>query len=56
MQRVTGRGRPATTVRITAHGRKRFLAYIDELETVVRDVHQRSADTAPRRDGWATQS
>jgi predicted ArsR family transcriptional regulator len=56
MERVTGRGRPATTVRITAEGRRRFLAYIDELESVVRDVHARSAETSPVADGWATQS
>jgi predicted ArsR family transcriptional regulator len=56
MERVTGRGRPATTVRITADGRRRFLAYIDELESVVRDVHERSGETAPVRDGWAAQS
>jgi hypothetical protein len=53
---VTGRGRPATTVRITAEGRTRFLAYIDELESVVRDVHQRSGEGAAVRDGWAAQS
>ena len=56
MERVTGRGRPATTVRITADGRRRFLAYIDELESVVRDVHARTAESAPVRDGWAAQS
>ena len=56
MERVTGRGRPATTVRITADGRRRFLAYIDELESVVRDVHERSGESAPARDGWAAQS
>ena len=56
MERVTGRGRPATTVRITADGRRRFLAYIDELESVVRDVHERSGEGAPARDGWAAQS
>jgi predicted ArsR family transcriptional regulator len=56
MERVTGRGRPATTVRITADGRRRFLAYIDELESVVRDVHDRSGESAPVRDGWAAQS
>jgi predicted ArsR family transcriptional regulator len=56
MERVTGRGRPATTVRITGDGRRRFLAYIDELESVVRDVHERSAEAAPVRDGWAAQS
>jgi predicted ArsR family transcriptional regulator len=56
MERVTGRGRPATTVRITTGGRRRFLAYIDELESVVRDVHERSADASPVGDGWAAQS
>jgi predicted ArsR family transcriptional regulator len=56
MERVTGRGRPATTVRITVDGRRRFLAYIDELESVVRDVHERSADASPVTDGWAAQS
>jgi predicted ArsR family transcriptional regulator len=54
MERTVGRGRPTTTVRITDDGRKRFLAYIDELESVVRDVHKRSAETAPER--WAPQS
>jgi predicted ArsR family transcriptional regulator len=56
MERVTGRGRPATTVRITDDGRRRFLAYVDELESVVRDVHARTADALPARDGWAVQS
>jgi predicted ArsR family transcriptional regulator len=55
MQRLTGRGRPATIVRITSDGRRRFLAYIDELESVVRDVHERAAEP-PVRDGWAAQS
>lgn len=35
-------GRPATICRISKSGRTRFLAYIDELETVVHDVHERS--------------
>ncbi len=35
-------GRPATICRITKGGRTRFLSYIDELESVVRDVHERS--------------
>lgn len=58
MERVTGRGRPTTLVRITAEGRTRFLGYVDELEAVVRDVHRRSAvvGEAPSRDRWATQS
>ena len=41
-ERVTGRGRPQTTVRITPAGRTRFLDYIDALEAIVREV-QRSA-------------
>jgi predicted ArsR family transcriptional regulator len=39
LARVHGSGRPTTIVRITDSGRERFLAYIDELETVVRAVH-----------------
>ena len=40
MQRITGKGRPQTIVRITREGRERFLGYIDELEAVVRDVQR----------------
>jgi predicted ArsR family transcriptional regulator len=40
MERITGKGRPQTIVRITIDGRKRFLDYIDELETVVREVQR----------------
>jgi DNA-binding MarR family transcriptional regulator len=36
--------RMATVVRITEHGRERFLAYLDELEAVVRDARARSAE------------
>ena len=51
MQRSVGAaGRPQTTVRITAHGRERFLAYIDALEAIVRDVQRaRKRTTAPGR-------
>ena len=35
-------GRPMTICRITKSGRTRFLSYIDELESVVKDVHERS--------------
>jgi DNA-binding transcriptional ArsR family regulator len=38
----SGHGRPMTTCRITNAGRTRFLAYIDELETVVREVHAKA--------------
>ncbi|BDE05055.1 transcriptional regulator [Vulcanimicrobium alpinum] len=47
-ERVRGRGRPATFVRITEEGRTRFLAYVDELEAVVRGV-QREAESASAR-------
>jgi predicted ArsR family transcriptional regulator len=40
----TGHGRPTTICRITSTGRTRFLAYIDELEAVVRDVHAQASD------------
>jgi predicted ArsR family transcriptional regulator len=39
-RRITGKGRPQTTVRITREGRERFLDYIDALEAVVRDVQR----------------
>jgi predicted ArsR family transcriptional regulator len=42
-ERVRGLGRPATIVRITESGRTRFLAYVDELEAVVRGVHTQAA-------------
>jgi predicted ArsR family transcriptional regulator len=57
MERVTGRGRPTTLVRITETGRTRFLGYVDELESVVRDVHRQAAaadSSSPER--WAAQS
>ena len=38
--RRTGAGRPQTHVQITADGRARFLAYIDALEGIVRDVQR----------------
>jgi predicted ArsR family transcriptional regulator len=42
--RLTGPGRPTSVCRITKGGRARFLAYVDELESVVRDVHDRAED------------
>lgn len=39
-ERRTGIGRPQTIVRITQAGRARFLAYIDALEAIVRDVQR----------------
>jgi predicted ArsR family transcriptional regulator len=47
-ERLRGRGRPTTIVRITEPGRTRFLAYVDELEAVVRGVQLR-AETASSR-------
>ena len=39
-ERRTGIGRPQTIVRITHAGRARFLAYIDALEAIVREVQR----------------
>jgi predicted ArsR family transcriptional regulator len=39
-QRRTGGGRPQTMVQITSEGRRRFLAYIDALEEIVREVQR----------------
>lgn len=47
IERVRGSGRPTTLVRITEPGRERFLAYIDELEAVVRAVHAVEPETPP---------
>ena len=54
LERVRGNGRPTTIVRITEDGRTRFLAYIDELESVVRAVQTQAA--APSGARLATQS
>lgn len=48
-EKQRGSGRPSTLYRITKRGRKRFLAYVDELESVVRDVHERAESSAGRR-------
>jgi predicted ArsR family transcriptional regulator len=45
----SGGGRPTTTCRITKTGRTRFLAYIDQLEAVVRDVHAGADADAERQ-------
>jgi predicted ArsR family transcriptional regulator len=47
-EKQRGSGRPSTVYHITKRGRQRFLAYVDELESVVRDVHERSSATAPK--------
>jgi predicted ArsR family transcriptional regulator len=52
-ERKTGNGRPQTMVTITHAGRTRFLAYIDALEAIVRDVQKATSEvpgrTAPAR-------
>lgn len=44
-----GAGRLMTLYRITKRGRERFLAYVDELESVVRDVHENAGEPAKGR-------
>lgn len=46
--------RPQTTLRLTAEGRKRFRAYVEELEQVIEDAHAaEQAAKAHRRPGLA---
>jgi len=52
LERIRGNGRPSTVVRITEPGKARFLAYIDELEAVVRAVNaseERTSDSTALR-------
>jgi predicted ArsR family transcriptional regulator len=56
LERVTGKGRPTTIVRITDVGRTRFLAYVDELESVVRTVQEGTRKTSTGGRRLATQS
>lgn len=44
-ERRTGAGRPQTILHITDAGRRRFLAYIDALEAIVRDVQRSTRRT-----------
>ena len=50
------RRRPQTLVRLSPGGRQRFIAYLEELERVVRDALPKAADSSPRRrqmpPGW----
>jgi DNA-binding transcriptional ArsR family regulator len=49
------RRRPQTLVRMTSEGRRRFLAYLEELEGVVRDALPKAAATGrarPLPPGW----
>jgi predicted ArsR family transcriptional regulator len=50
LERTRGNGRPSTLVRITEPGKARFLAYIDELEAVVRAVNA-SEEREPGKAG-----
>jgi predicted ArsR family transcriptional regulator len=52
ISKESGATRPVTMCRITKGGRTRFLSYIDELEAVVKNVHER-ADGAVRQSGRA---
>jgi predicted ArsR family transcriptional regulator len=49
LARIRGNGRPSTIVRITNPGRERFLAYIDELEAVIR--HAREVEEQSEKRG-----
>ena len=49
IEKRRGAGRPATMYRISKRGRRRFLAYVDELESVVRDVHERARESSAGR-------
>jgi DNA-binding transcriptional ArsR family regulator len=48
--------RPQTLVRLTADGRRRFIAYLEELERVVRDALPKAESTPARAKqlppGW----
>ena len=48
--------RPQTLVRLTPDGRRRFIAYLEELERVVRDAMPKAASAATRTrplpPGW----
>jgi DNA-binding MarR family transcriptional regulator len=44
--------RPQTRVTLTRQGRKRFLAYLAELERVVQDARAESATKPDSRPGW----
>src|SRR5262249_59231629 len=46
--------RPQTRVSLTPAGRRRFLAYVAELERVVRDAHAQQALEQEGGPGWAT--
>jgi len=47
LERVRDGKRAVTTVRITEHGKARFLAYVDELEAIVRAVNATEPARSP---------
>lgn len=54
IKKKAGESRPTTVVRLGAAGRREFLAYLDELERVVRDARGAAAGrVAPPLDGRA---
>ena len=55
-ERKTGNGRPQTIVHITHSGRSRFLAYIDALEEIVRNVQRSASQSEPKGQGAPARS
>lgn len=45
-KKITGTGRPRTIVTLTPTGRERFLAYLNNLEAVLKQAHE-AARTVP---------
>jgi DNA-binding MarR family transcriptional regulator len=45
--------RPQTRITLTAKGRRRFLAYLAELERVVQDARSQAAEAPDAKPGWA---
>jgi DNA-binding MarR family transcriptional regulator len=57
IRKSTAKGRPQTRCRLTAAGRRKFLAYVAELERVVKDAvaadEARQEDRGDMREGWS---
>ena len=54
--RKTGRGpRTQTTIRLTANGRRRFVEYINVLESVVSDAHVDAEGKNQSKAGGSTE-
>ncbi|MHC4473922.1 MAG: transcriptional regulator [Planctomycetota bacterium] len=58
LERETGEGRPQTRCRMTPVGRQRFVAYLAELERVVKDAMEAETDVpdvpGELGEGWST--